>query len=573
MNFKSATFKLSAIAATVLAATSANAALYKIVEVAPTGISADQYVEVYGEAIQPSTDGVNCFSSGTDCLNAIAPVSPTLPGDPPSLFFALAADTRNWAEGVSYREEAPFGMDNSFSYVQEAGDFEDYCDAYLQYNTCKTWASVEWEGYAKELNKEQNALVFVEESADVTPWVNKNFNNVINALTSDGKPVGNQSIIDGTRNQAVAPNALTLTDVPYQSRAWFSDGTYSAGSVSTAVTNDNGAYYASKAAIWNGSKTVELDWAAGGVEKDEDALAQASLRSFYVDADKIIAVGFNNYDDQYMNATVFESTSKDLAAATWTQKPISGVQRTASDSVYLHSTAVDINKNHLILGQAKHYNSGNADSGAYPDKIFVSTYDDSTDETTTTMLNGTESIFFTGAGGKAGAINNFNEIVGQIDAETNREDGGRARKHRGFIYPYGTQAQGSVSDRQAIFDNKAWWLDDLTNGETDGDLTISEANNAFRVIDATDINDAGVISATAIKCSVAGGYDTTSHNSYCGGGDTQEQIVAVKLIPISDATKDDIHVRSNDQTAVERQGAGLGWLVLTMLGLFSFRRK
>lgn len=561
MNLKLATFKLTTVAATILAATSANAALYKIVEVAPTGISAE---EVYGEAIQPVVANYNAGSSQLGCFEPSAD-SATCDA------YKLAGDTRNWAEGISYREEAPFGMDNSFSYIQEAGDFENYCDAYLQYNTCKTWASVEWAGYAKELNKEQNALAFVE--GDASAWINSNFNNVINALTSDGKPVGNQSIIDDTRNQAVAPNALTLTDVPYQSRAWFSDGTYSVGSVSTAVTNDNGAYYASKAAIWNGSKTVELDWAAGGVEKDDDALAQASLRSFYVDADKIIAVGFNNYDDQYMNATVFESTSKDLAAATWTQKPISGVQRTASDSVYLHSTGVDINKNMLILGQAKHYNSGNADSGAYPDKIFVSTYDDSTDGTTTTMLNGTESIFFTGAGGKAGAINNFNEIVGQIDAETNREDGGRARKHRGFIYPYGTQAQGSVSDRQAIFDNKAWWLDDLTNGETDGDLTISEANNAFRVIDATDINDAGVISATAIKCSVAGGYDTTSHNSYCGGGDTQEQIVAVKLIPISSATKDDIHVRSNDQTAVERQGAGLGWLVLTMLGLFSFRRK
>lgn len=564
MNFKSATFKLSAITATVLAATSANAALYKIVEVAPTGISADQYVEVYGEAIQPVASDYNAGASQLGCFESSADSAACDS-------YKLAGDTRNWAEGVSYRQEAPFGMDNSFSYVQEAGDFEDYCDAYLQYNTCETWASVEWAGYSKELNKEQNALAFVE--GDAGAWINSNFNNVINTLTSDGKPVGNQSIIDGTRNQAIAPNALSFTDVPYQSRAWFSDGTYSVGSVSTAVTNDNGAYYASKAAIWDGSKSVELDWAAGGVEKDDDALAQASLRSFYADADadKIIAVGFNNYDDQYMNATVFKSTSKDLSVATWTQKPISGVQRTDSDSVYLHSTAVDINKNHLILGQAKHYNSGNADNGAYPDKIFVSEYDDSTDATTTTMLNGTESIFFTGAGGKAGAINNYNEIVGQIDAETNREDGGRARKHRGFVYPY--EAAGSEDARQAIFDNKAWWLDDLTNGETAGDLTISEANNAFRVIDATDINDAGVISATAIKCSVAGGYDTTSHNSYCGGGDIQEQIVAVKLIPIKGATKNDIHIRSNDQTDVERQGAGLGWLVLTMLGLFSFRRK
>ncbi|OEE79443.1 DUF3466 family protein [Vibrio genomosp. F6] len=558
MNFKSATFKLSAIAATVLAATSANAALYKIVEVAPTGISADQYVEVYGEAIQPVAStydaGINqlgCFEASADSTVCEA--------------YKLAGDTRNWAEGVSYREEAPFGMDNSFSYVQEAGDFEDYCDSFLGYNTCKAWASTEWSGYKKELNKEQNALAFVEGDAGV--WTNSYFNNVINALTANGDPVGNQSVIGDTRNQAVAPNSSSLTGGPYhQSRAWFSDGTYTVGSISSAYTNDNGDYYSTKAAIWDGTTTTEIAW-YNDDEDDSDVLAQASLRSFYVDdADnKIIAVGFNNYDDQYMNATVFESDSKDLSAATWTQKAISGVQRTASDSVYLHSTAVDINKNQLILGQAKLRKPKN---GAYAEELFVSF-----NGADTKILTETQSIFFKGAGGKAGAINNFNEIVGQIDAETNREEGGRARKHRGFIYPYGTQVQGSVSDRQAIFGNKAWWLDDLTNGETDGDLTISEANNAFRVIDATDINDAGVISATAIKCSVAGGYDTTSHNSYCGGGDTQEQIVAVKLIPISGATKGDIHVRSNDQTAVERQGAGLGWLVLTMLGLFSFRRK
>ncbi|CSC27904.1 Protein of uncharacterised function (DUF3466) [Vibrio cholerae] len=79
----------------------------------------------------------------------------------------------------------------------------------------------------------------------------------------------------------------------------------------------------------------------------------------------------------------------------------------------------------------------------------------------------------------------------------------------------------------AIFANKAWLLDDLTN-----DNTATGNNNQFRIIDATDINDAGVISATALKCS--GGYDTTAHNSLCSN--REETVVAVKLVPIVNAT-------------------------------------
>ncbi|MGF1818073.1 DUF3466 family protein, partial [Vibrio splendidus] len=92
------------------------------------------------------------------------------------------------------------------------------------------------------------------------------------------------------------------------------------------------------------------------------------------------------------------------------------------------------------------------------------------------------------------------------------------------------------------------------------------------------INDAGVISGTAIKCTVNGTaqpYDTTAHNSYCGGAASSavEEVVAVKLVPISGATEEDIQTRSTDTEKVDRQGAGLGWLGLTVLGLLGFRRK
>ncbi|MFA0228723.1 DUF3466 family protein, partial [Vibrio sp. 10N.261.45.A7] len=112
----------------------------------------------------------------------------------------------------------------------------------------------------------------------------------------------------------------------------------------------------------------------------------------------------------------------------------------------------------------------------------------------------------------------------------------------------------------------------------------SSYNNQFRIIDATDINDAGVISATAIKCTVDGKdkpYDTTSHNSYCGGASSNavEKVVAVKLIPIKGARYDtgsdidSVVTRSTDTEKVDRQGGSLGWLTLTVLGLLGFRRK
>jgi hypothetical protein len=219
----------------------------------------------------------------------------------------------------------------------------------------------------------------------------------------------------------------------------------------------------------------------------------------------------------------------------------------------------------FAVGYAKR-NGYVPENGSAGNKIFVVT--DAANPTATFLSGG---IFFSGSSGEAKAVNNYNEFVGQIDAETTREVDGSERRHRGFIYPY--QANGTDASRIALFQSKAWWLDDLTN---DGDA--SGENNKFRIIDATDINDAGVISATAIKCTVNGvpqPYDTTSHNSYCGNAssDAVEEVVAVKLVPISDDSIRNIQPRGTDSQNVERQGAGLGVFALTLLGFLGFRRK
>ncbi|CAK2393853.1 putative secreted protein [Vibrio crassostreae] len=562
-------FKLTTVAALVFAATNANAALYKVVEVAtPSSIVGAS--ETFGVAIQPAavTGTESCFTTGT--IGGVACDS-----------FKLAGETRNSLEAISYREEVPFAMDAVFQYLQEFDDFKNYCNSELGYSTCESWAKTRWEDtWAKERNNLSyvNAKAFIEGGA-----VLDTRNTVINSLDKDANPLGVKS--EGTiRNNAM----FTTTAKPAgssETRAWkaitASNGTvYNVGSVSTSETitetSTPDPVFSSKAAIWDGTNTKSIDWTRGGTARQGDYYAQGSMRSIAESDTKFYGVGYNTVDGsgdlQDMNASVFISKSLDLAdsANTWTTKSIEGAKVNSNSSnayKYSNSVATDINKNLFVIGNSKR-NGRVPENGSAGSKMFVVT-DASVATPTATYLTG--GIFFAGSSGEARAVNNFNEIVGQVDAETTREVDGSERRHRGFIYPY--QATGTDPSRIDLFQNKAWWLDDLTN-----DGNVSGENNKFRIIDATDINDAGVISATAIKCTVGGTtqpYDTTSHNSYCGGASSKavEEVVAVKLVPIAGATKADIQTRSADSEKVDRQGGSLGWLTLTVLGLLGFRRK
>ncbi|MEZ9661198.1 MULTISPECIES: DUF3466 family protein [unclassified Vibrio] len=571
-------FKLTTVAALVLAATNANAALYKVVEVTPSITGAS---EIYGVAIQPgvATDGTNelalgCFdSAATNCTDSA---------------FKLAGETRDTLEAVSYREEVPFAMDAPFQYIQERDDFENYCYRELRYSTCESWAQNRWND---TWNKERNDLTHVNAKAFVEGGETfDSRNTVINSLyindADEVEPLGVKSE-GGIRNNAMfttTPNGPTGTS---ETRAWHAikasnDKVYNVGSVSTegAKTDTSDTTFSSKAAIWDGTITKEIDWIRSGNAQQGDYFAQGSMRSIVESDSLFYGVGYNtadgNGDLQDMNASVFVSTSLDLATATWTTTQISGAEvksgSSNDDARYSNSVATDINDNLFAVGYSKR-NGYVPENGSAGNKPFIVT--DAKNPTATYLSGG---IFFSGSSGEAKAVNNYNELVGQIDAETTREVDGSERRHRGFIYPY--DLPSSTDERRVdIFGGKAWWLDDLTN---DGDA--SSHNNQFRIIDATDINDAGVISATAIKCTVDGNdkpYDTTSHNSYCGGASSNavEKVVAVKLIPIKGARYDtgsdidSVVTRSTDTEKVERQGGSLGWLTLTVLGLLGFRRK
>ncbi|EIN5958762.1 DUF3466 family protein [Vibrio cholerae] len=560
------TFKRSILASAVLLATqTANAALYQVMEVTPS--TGQSYGSAWGVAIQPSTGTDSCFNNSTvgsvNCQN-----------------FALAGETRiekastgKAVDGLSYRDEVAFGIDNAFVYVQERNDFERYCYSELLYSTCNTWADPHWNRWQAEINSTQvaNSIAFIGTGTTGAP-IDESQNVIVNSLTSNATPIGiNVKTGDVTtyrRNanairarSTVAPN---ITDALY-TRAWKTDGVYTVGSISRSSNNNEGAYFYSKPAIWKNSngETVELSWPTGTEPNRNNRLAQGSMRDVVENGGKLYAVGYSSYDtdNHYMQASVFEldNTSNFSNAASWTTKAVSGAEsRIGGDYIHSNSVVTDVNKNLVALGSAKRAGS-RPENGAAGNRLFV-IEDVSASTPTANFLTG--GIFFTGAGGKAGAINSYNEIVGQVDANDTRENDGKPRRKRGFIYPY--SANGSDPSRMAIFANKAWLLDDLTN-----DNTATGNNNQFRVIDATDINDAGVISATALKCS--GGYDTTAHNSLCSN--REETVVAVKLVPIVNATSANIQQRSTEEQASERKGGSFGLGLLMVLGVLGFRRK
>ncbi|MFA0067633.1 DUF3466 family protein [Vibrio breoganii] len=636
-------FKLSAVATLVMASYSASANLYNVELVT---VPANLGLESYGSAIDETGN--------------------------------VAGDTRNGTDGLPFRDEAPFGLDNNFIY-QDFDDIESYCYRQLGYNSCENWANREWFGIndAGGLRREREAYyegytanangfdgtgqqLFVTEPSvnDAEPYRPGNgtyvvgSNNVIvNKYSVDGAVMGTTSsgFYDfgnyglayrerGFVGDTILPPATTFAGEPVsdivtqmgRTMAFdsfsYAGATYIVGSASVAPFDygdsdkdyngrdvgkcfSNGQSIADPAAedycqnfafstkgfVWssNGSTGVSVaPWSTSltGATRDQKSYMSSVRGAVVPDSTLIpnedgsvadqtayegkpVLVGYNTLRDDnnlLMQAAVFyPNDTLDLTQDDqWTFKFISrAVVEDDGDYIYANTRATDINNNLMVIGESKR--SGfYPENGAAANRIFVA---DASEETpSATYLSETgESIFFSGSGGEAKAVNNYNEIVGTIDAETAREYNGKQRRHRGFINPYDFDV-GTHATRRTLFQNRAWWLDDLTN-----DDDASGNNNQFRVIAASDINDKGEIAATALYC--AGGYDNTGHNAYCGGGTGTEAVVAVKLVPTVDLNASDatatITPRSVEQESVERQGGSMAPWMLGLLGLIGLRRR
>ncbi|GAL21256.1 hypothetical protein JCM19235_531 [Vibrio maritimus] len=219
-------FKISLVAASVLAATSGHAALYKVVEVDPTGsiqstgVYVDDITEFYGSAIEKPSGAVNalgCFAEGTTCNE-----------------YQLFGDSRNGSEGHSYRQEIPFNFDSSFFYTDWNRN-RDYCRNELGYQTCdpgwtdKMWYSFSnvggllrerdafynssqtgWNNIKGEDDYLSNALGFSETTASSDPDNASVATRMNVAPVSDYKPAGVASPEVNSENVVI--NGLTSND-------------------------------------------------------------------------------------------------------------------------------------------------------------------------------------------------------------------------------------------------------------------------------------------------------------------------------------------------------------------------
>ncbi|WP_318410325.1 DUF3466 family protein [Photobacterium leiognathi] len=323
--------------------------------------------------------------------------------------------------------------------------------------------------------------------------------------------------------------------------------------------------FANEAAFWlvDASGNVVKSGAMGSnlaaVDKDhDDVSAQASANAVAMVNGSPVAVGYisrdtNSSDSYVMEAAFFKPTAG--IDSSWTQTAIPGITiSTGDDRNYEYTMANDVNANFKVVGIAK---SHKADNRSYPQKMFI--YDNATGQTKF-LDSSVSSIFFRGANGDAEAINDHDQVVGWIDSETKNQIDGSERRHRAFTYIAGSAAQGPLKA------GSVWMLDDLTNDPELGNASVA---NSYRIISATDVNNAGVISATANYC--AGGYQNLTKEAQCS---VTEKQVAIKLVPKANATDKDIIVRkAEDDEPVKRSGGSLGILALTALGFIGFRRR
>ncbi|MGB2079699.1 MAG: DUF3466 family protein [Vibrio sp.] len=649
------TFKLSAIASGLLMATSAHAALYKVVEVNPSAeknITTAVVVEDSEKDLNASNP-LGCF--GESCSDSS---------------YAVAGNTMGGQAGIPYYQEVPFNRDNTFSY-QDKSDLESYCDAQFDYasDLCDSYADDLWyggddnsEGGLRrerdawfDANYQTNSIGFID-SASVTPPLVSDYipgqddvagtlvpnteNVFITNLYDEDTPIGitSSGYYDVDGHYALAyrqrgfygeTSLLPKQDaeqaiVKQMGRTYaydsfeYNGNTYVVGAAAVepidfgeASDYDSDDYdetanisscenltdpaasfdcqhvtFAQQAYVWDVTSMASSvsgvsvsqwhDREVGG-GTDDDETAQASARAAVVPetgnyAGKPILVGFNSDhddDDFLMQAAVFypKSDFSGVSADAWESKFVDDAELEDSDDfIYTNSLLKDINDNLIAIGESKR-STNYPENGSANTEMFV-VKDIETGSPSASYING--GIFGDGQSAKPNAINNFNEIVGTVDAESSREIGGKRRRTRGFIYAL--DAEGTNADRRAILGSSAIYLDNLT--ASTGDSASSNANQ-YRILEAYDINDAGVIAARAAKCD--GGYDDQSIFSYCGDGNQDEEYVAVKLIPIEGATSEDIVTRSDEVAqTVDRDGGGggsLGIFGLFGLALVSLRRK
>ncbi len=209
-----------------------------------------------------------------------------------------------------------------------------------------------------------------------------------------------------------------------------------------------------------------------------------------------------------------------------------------SNSVYPFSKAHDINDNGLVVGYSRAVDFDRGKRFFYVDSSVPNS------EMEIIIPNG----FFNSSESTAFAVNAQGIIVGEAEIETHNESSSNPRRTTGFMYD-------TSSDSAKIIDLN----------------TLLACDSQYNVIKASDINDEGLISATAVVKSDS--YDAKGNIILDDNGDpvSIDVVRAVLLDPIPDGEVEDC---SLTEDKVVRQGASFsGLVILSLLSLFSIRRR
>ncbi len=219
--------------------------------------------------------------------------------------------------------------------------------------------------------------------------------------------------------------------------------------------------------------------------------------------------------------------------------------------IYKNDEVIDLTGEHDYKGNSRAYDINDAGiavghivkaiGGKATEKFFY--VDTNVSKEEVNMI--TPNDYFNGSDSTARAINNSGLIVGEGEIETHNESDANPRRTAAFVY--------NINDD--IFANI-------------NELIPCNVRQTYDIIEARGINDAGMISATAIVKTDrrdAKGEIILDDN----GNPLSEDVVrAISLNPIPD---DGEVCSAEEQGKVERQGAGIGfgsaWLLVAILGL------
>ncbi|MCW8866144.1 MAG: DUF3466 family protein [Colwellia sp.] len=222
--------------------------------------------------------------------------------------------------------------------------------------------------------------------------------------------------------------------------------------------------------------------------------------------------------------------------------------------VFKNGEVIDLTGDHTDKGSSRAYDINNAGiavghitraiNGKGVEKFFY--VDTNVSKEEVNMISPED--FFSGSDSTARAINNSGLIVGEGEIETHNESSSNPRRTAAFVYDMNDDIFANLNE-----------------------LIPCNLRQTYNIIEARGINDAGVISATAVvKTDRRDAKGEIMLDS--SGSPLKEDVVrAISLNPIPD---DGEVCTAEEEGKVERQGASLGfgstWLLLAILGL---RRK